>query len=46
MLASFSAVTCSPTGQTQAAKNTTQNEATQYMNEDFLKTMWKIELYS
>jgi len=43
---SFSVVTCSPSGQTQAAKRTAQTDVTQYMNEKLLKIMCKIELYS
>jgi hypothetical protein len=46
MLLSFSAVACSPSGQTQAANNTTQNGAAQYMNDELLKIVCKIELYT
>jgi len=45
-VASFTAVACSPSGQTQAAKRTAQTEATQNMNEELLNIMYKIELYS
>jgi len=46
MVASFSAVACSPSGQTQAANRTAQTEAAQYMNEEFLQIGCKIEFYS
>jgi hypothetical protein len=46
MVSSFSAVACSPSGQTQAAKDTAQNVAAKYMNEDLLKIVCKIEFYS
>jgi len=37
MVTSFTAVVCSSSGQTQAAKPTTQTEATQNVNEKLLK---------
>jgi len=46
MVASFSAVACSPSGHTQAAKRTAQTEATQNINKELLNIMCKIELQS